>query len=130
MRRFVYVTGKSMEPTLVEGQYLLCNTSRKAIKNIKIGDIIVAKRPDRSDRRIIKRVTRIFEDAYFVIGDNKAHSTDSRDFGAISKKDVFGVIDMVNDKPLVFGNEKEYKTTMSFKSIYKTMRYLIQSHNL
>lgn len=113
MRRTVCVKGKSMEPTLVEGQYLSCNTSRKAIKNIIAGDIIVFKH---DGRFIIKRVTRSFKNAYFVIGDNTKHSVDSREYGAVSKKDVIGVVDMLEGKPLVLG-----KNRISFKNIYYNM---------
>lgn len=115
MRKCVYVTGRSMEPTLVEGDYLSCNTSRKAIRNIKVGDIIVFKRPDRF---VIKRVTKLFEKAYFVIGDNKAHSTDSRVYGAISQKDVIGVVDMHDGRPVFLGTKIKGKNAISFKSVY------------
>lgn len=118
MRRIVYVTGRSMEPTLVEGQLLSCNMSRKAIKGIKVGDIVVCKH---DNRFIIKRVTRVFDQAYFVIGDNKAHSTDSRNYGAIPKKDVVGVIDMLDGKPVILKGKKQDNTgrvSLSFKDTY------------
>lgn len=117
MRKCVYVTGKSMEPTLVEGQLLSCNKSRKAIRNIKIGDIIVCKH---DSKLIIKRVTRLFEKAYFVVGDNKAHSTDSRAYGAISRKDVIGVIDMADGTPIVLDGRKldNGRVSLSFKDVY------------
>ena len=118
MRRTICVKGRSMEPTLVEGQYLSCNTSRKAIRNIITGDIIVFKH---DGRFVIKRVTRIFKNAYFVIGDNTKHSFDSREYGSVSKKDVIGVVDMIDGKTLKLGSKKYGENKISFKSIYTAM---------
>lgn len=113
MRRAIYVKGRSMEPTLVEGEYLSCNTSRKAKKAIKVGDIIVFKRDGYA---VIKRVTKIFRNAYFVIGDNKKHSIDSRQYGSISYKDVIGVVDIINGEPMILGKNND--RNLSFKNVY------------
>lgn len=113
MRRTICVKGRSMEPTLVEGEYLSCNTSRKARKSINVGDIIVFKK---NGYAVIKRVTKIFRNAYFVVGDNKNHSTDSRQYGSISYKDVIGVVDVINGEPIILGKNNDRK--LSFKNVY------------
>lgn len=113
MRRTICVKGRSMEPTLVEGEYLSCNTSSKAKKAIKVGDIIVFKRDGYA---VIKRVTKIFRNAYFVIGDNKKHSIDSRQYGSILYKDVIGVVDIISGEPMILGKNNDRK--LSFKNVY------------
>lgn len=42
--------------------------------------------------KALYRVKKIPEETYFVLGDNRNHSTDSRQLGLISKKDIEGVV--------------------------------------
>lgn len=58
---------------------------------IKKRDIIVCHDPV-TKRLLVKRVKDIKNNTYFVVGDNKTESTDSRDFGWIKKKDVLGKV--------------------------------------
>lgn len=84
------INGNSMSPTLKPGQDVL---SVNWFVNPKIGDVVVVKSDKgKVQRDIVKRVVRIEGDKVFVEGDNKGKSTDSRDFGPISKDQVVGKI--------------------------------------
>ncbi|HEX7042678.1 MAG TPA: S26 family signal peptidase [Patescibacteria group bacterium] len=81
------ISGKSMEPTLYQGQkvlvwkYGLC----------RVGNIVVLKNPI-TDLFITKRIKEIKKGKYFVVGDNKNESSDSRDFGWIKRENIIGKI--------------------------------------
>jgi len=56
---------------------------------LRPGDVVVARRPDRPHLEIIKRINSI--DAVgtiFLVGDNPAASTDSRQFGAVTREHI------------------------------------------
>lgn len=57
----------------------------------KIGDIIAVPDP-RDGKTIIKRIIKMENNLYFVEGDNKAESTDSRNFGLLEKDDIIGKV--------------------------------------
>ncbi len=46
-----------------------------------IGQIVIAQ----TDRLLVKRITRIEPDGYWLEGDNKALSRDSRRFGSVGR---------------------------------------------
>ena len=53
---------------------------------LRVGDVVVARRPDRPELEIIKRIAAIDAGgAIFLAGDNPASSTDSRQFGAVPR---------------------------------------------
>ena len=79
------VVGKSMEPTIHDGQTVLLNRCAYILFSPEIHDVVALKDP-RDKKIIIKRVTKIQDDRYFVMGDNTTFSTDSRKFGMIEKK--------------------------------------------
>lgn len=80
---------KSMEPFISSGDVILVNRFSYLFKNPKIGDVVVVK--NNSEKKyLIKRIQRIREKTYFVVGDNKKQSIDSRNFGWITKKDIVG----------------------------------------
>ncbi len=78
------VSGSSMEPTLKEGDLILL---RKP-KEIQTGDVIVFKH--QNNDLYIKRVSKIENNEYYVLGDNPTKSTDSRKFGFIKSSKVVG----------------------------------------
>lgn len=73
------VAGDSMRPTLVPGDWLVVRRGGR----VRTGDIVVARRPDRTDLRVIKRVTARESDGWWLEGDNTAASHDSWVFGAV-----------------------------------------------
>lgn len=87
IRRFK-VNGNSMIPTFKEGQYLLVSSW---FKNIKVGDVVVLDQ-SKLEKKVVKRVAKIKNDQYFVVGDNQRESSDSRSFGWVKKEDVLGKV--------------------------------------
>ena len=77
-----------MEPTLSEGDVVLISSLPYLFKNPKVGDVIILKR----EKYIIKRITKADRGKFFVEGDNKNESTDSKDFGWVLKKEIFGKV--------------------------------------
>jgi len=59
--------------------------------SFKINDAIICKNP-KTKRILLKRIVKIRDKKYFVQGDNKKESTDSRDFGFLERKDIIGKV--------------------------------------
>lgn len=78
-----------MEPALNNGDIVLVNRLAFIFKNPRINDIVAVIDP-RDGKVLIKRITKIEKGKYFVEGDNKLASTDSRKFGMISRKNIVG----------------------------------------
>lgn len=137
--QLVRVSGKSMEPSLYDGQQLLTEKITVNITNLNRGDIIIfnsIEEKDKSSHLLIKRIIglpgekikiqegaiyindqrleepylqpdtfttlkanskikegeeyMIGEDSYFVLGDNRNDSVDSRVFGTLHKNNILG----------------------------------------
>ncbi|MHA2232123.1 MAG: nickel-type superoxide dismutase maturation protease [Candidatus Hodarchaeales archaeon] len=91
---FFRVNGRSMAPTLSDGDYIFLLRTKKA----KDDDIVVLKKPG-SNKLIIKRVISHENGEFFVRGDNRKASTDSRSFGAVSRQQIIGRAIMTFKKP-------------------------------
>ena len=85
------VRGQSMTPFVVDGQSVAINKLAFKIKNPRVGDVVLVQHPHRNIM-LLKRITHIQNNTYFVTGDNPAHSTDSRSFGYIDKKYIIGKV--------------------------------------
>lgn len=123
----VQVAGKSMEPSLKEGDRIFIN---KDVNKIERGDIVVYRYPGDEAQSFIHRIiglpgeqveiregkvyidgkqleesyvdaeniihsqklapVTVPEENYFVMGDNRDHSNDSRFWGALPKKYIYG----------------------------------------
>lgn len=79
------VSGKSMLPALKEGAYVVCRTK----KLYRAGDVVVA---NINDREVVKRIAKIKNDTYYLLGDNASLSTDSREYGFLAKEAIIGGI--------------------------------------
>lgn len=72
------IYGTSMQPNLTHGQFV----AFARIGKFNVGDVVLCK-IDNMDS--IKRIVKLRTDGVWVEGDNKPGSTDSRDFGWISR---------------------------------------------
>lgn len=77
------VSGDSMEPSFHNGQWLIVNR----ISQPKVGDVVVFRF---GNTELLKRIIKPVDDGWWVEGDNKDHSTDSRSFGPVPKQAVIG----------------------------------------
>jgi nickel-type superoxide dismutase maturation protease len=77
-----------MAPRLPSGSLIVARPIDDGTR-LRVGDVVVARRPDRPELEIVKRVQAIEPDgAIFLAGDNPASSTDSRHFGAVPRGHV------------------------------------------
>ncbi|MBI3428962.1 MAG: S26 family signal peptidase [Actinobacteria bacterium] len=82
----VAVSGESMVPTYRSGDWLVVAWGAR----FKIGDVILVEREDRPGVFLIKRLERSEGSKYWVEGDNKLISTDSREWGFIDQNEIVG----------------------------------------
>jgi len=73
-----------MSPSLRSGDILVVKQSP-----LKRGNIVIASV---KGREVIKRIDKIQDDTVYLLGDNLAHSTDSRAYGFVSKQAILGVV--------------------------------------
>ncbi len=78
-----------MEPEIKYGDNVLVSNILYLFKNPTIGDIVAFSQ---KDRVFIKRITGIDEKKYFLEGDNKNDSLDSKNFGYIPKQQILGKV--------------------------------------
>lgn len=82
-----------MEPFLKEGTIILVNRLSYLLSKPNIDDVVIIKKFSVKEKDyVVKRITNIKNEKYYVMGDNKEESTDSRDFGWIEKKDIIGKV--------------------------------------
>ena len=87
------IEDRSMEPALKAGDYVLVNKLTYIFSNPRKGDVVVLKHPKEKERFLIKRISLVTNsDEYFVIGDNKNFSQDSRHFGPVKKELITGKV--------------------------------------
>jgi nickel-type superoxide dismutase maturation protease len=80
-----------MLPTFRDGDIVLVNRLAYLFTKPHKGDIVAVKDP-RDNKVLVKRIEQIDNKRYFVVGDNKLHSTDSREFGMIGKNLIIGKV--------------------------------------
>ncbi|MBI2084476.1 MAG: signal peptidase I [Candidatus Aenigmarchaeota archaeon] len=87
------VQDKSMEPTFKAGDYVLVNKMAYRFAKPSRGDVVVIKHPIERDMFLLKRISVITNsDKFYVVGDNRDFSKDSRHFGAIEKDLIVGKV--------------------------------------
>jgi nickel-type superoxide dismutase maturation protease len=75
-----------MRPLLGHGA-LVVATRLDAGTSLRVGDVVVARRPDRTEIEILKRILAIDEQGMlFLDGDNAVASTDSWTFGPVPRE--------------------------------------------
>ena len=148
------VSGRSMEPSLVNGEWLLVDKLSYHFSSPKRGDIIVFNPPLESSQPYIKRIIgmpgerieikdgRIYisndegdfeyvettalpdisfscndsweipEGHYFVLGDNRPVSGDSRKFGPVPEDNIIGKVFLHYSSPVEWGFSPAYSATL------------------
>jgi nickel-type superoxide dismutase maturation protease len=86
------VQGKSMLPTLLPGREVLINPRAYTQQEPQVDDLVVAAHPQQPGFLIIKRVAAVGEGAFDLRGDNPEASTDSRQFGWVSRDRILGQV--------------------------------------
>jgi nickel-type superoxide dismutase maturation protease len=78
-----------MEPLIKSGETVLVSSVFYWFKKPKIGDIVAFRD---KEAVLIKRITKVDKGKYFLEGDNKKDSLDSRKLGLISRDKILGEI--------------------------------------
>ena len=77
-----------MAPRLPSGALVVARPIHSGTA-LRVGDVVVARRPDRPELEIIKRIAAIDDaGAIFLAGDNPPASTDSRQFGPVTRAHI------------------------------------------
>ncbi|MCX6731410.1 MAG: signal peptidase I [Candidatus Parcubacteria bacterium] len=85
------VSGASMEPTFDNGDYLIIDEFSYHFQKPQKGDVIVFRYPVDPSKFFIKRIIDVPKDGeYFVEGDNRGASYDSRSWGNVPEKNIIG----------------------------------------
>ncbi len=86
------IEGRSMLPLLQPGNEVLYspNAYQRAIP--QVGDIVIAQHPQQPDLLMIKRIGGIDGDRYYLLGDNRSESTDSRQLGWLQRSCLLGKV--------------------------------------
>ncbi|MEK7142098.1 MAG: signal peptidase I [Patescibacteria group bacterium] len=98
------VSGASMEPTYTNGDYLIVDEASYLINDPKKDDVIIFRYPKKPEIFFIKRIIglpneemmvngkniQLKDDEYFVMGDNRDFSSDSRIWGPVPRKLIIG----------------------------------------
>ena len=87
----VAIAGRSMEPALEDGDWVLVDPDAFRFRSPRPGDLVLAPDPREPERVLIKRVADVALDGRLtILGDAPDTSTDSREFGTIAVTDVRG----------------------------------------
>ncbi len=119
------VHGQSMDPTFRTGDYLIVDEISYKFTAPKRGDVIVFRYPNDTSKFFIKRIfglpnqtievegktTSLGENEYFVLGDNRGASSDSRVWGTVDETLIIGKAFLrlwpVNSADILPGQDKE-----------------------
>ena len=83
------ISGHSMSPTFSEGDNVLASSLPLLFLKPKNGDVVVFKK---YNRLYIKRIGEVKNNKYFLVGDNKKDSQDSRRFGLVLRNQIKGKV--------------------------------------
>lgn len=83
------IAGHSMTPTISSDENVLASSLPFLFKSPKEGDVVVF---EKDKTYFVKRIEKIKDDGYFLSGDNKTDSYDSRGFGLVNKSKIKGKV--------------------------------------
>lgn len=78
-----------MSPTYSPGDNVLVSFLPLIFSKPRKGDVVVF---EKYNRLYIKRISKIEKEKYFLVGDNKKDSMDSRRFGLVSDNQIRGKV--------------------------------------
>lgn len=82
-----------MEPALHPGDYVIVNRWAYRRHEPAAGDVVVLRNPEAPGQFLVKRIMSGDRQAgFFVLGDNDAHSRDSRSFGMVPLHRIVGKV--------------------------------------
>src|SRR3989344_273020 len=98
------VSGHSMDPTFYDGDYLIVDELSYHFRKPEKNEVVIFKYPRDTSKYFIKRIvgtpgetieygnesTSLGQSEYFVVGDNKPVSSDSRVWGPVEEKYLIG----------------------------------------
>ena len=88
LRKFK-ILGHSMEPAIKYGNFVLVSSIPYYFSSPNKRDIVAF---NHKGKVLIKRIVRIQNEDFYLEGDNKNDSLDSRSFGKVKKSDILGKI--------------------------------------
>ena len=80
-----------MQPTLEPGDRVLVRRFGRN-RTPRLGSVLVTWHPQRPDLRLIKRLNRFEGAGLWLLGDNPAESTDSRQLGSVAISLLIGEV--------------------------------------
>ena len=83
------IVGHSMQPTYQENDNVLVSSIPVLFAKPKNGDVVVF---EKFNRLYVKRIKSVKEGKYFLVGDNKSDSRDSRRFGEVKREQIKGKV--------------------------------------
>ena len=87
------IAGDSMAPTLRSGETVLVDPRAFRRRPARVGDVVLARHPYRTDVKIVKRIAGVdARGGLHLAGDAPAASTDSRSFGALPPDKLIGQV--------------------------------------
>lgn len=91
MLQILKVTGESLSPFFLQGDYVLVLKHPRFLRRLRPGDVVVFRHP--AYGVMIKRLERLSEDGaeLFVLGSHP-ESNDSRSFGMVPRHWVIGKV--------------------------------------
>ncbi len=90
MFRILKITGDSMSPEFVDGDFVVIATIPVFLRRLKAGDVIVFRHAGYGT--LIKKVERVAEGGDLIVAGTQADSLDSRRLGPISPDKVRGKV--------------------------------------
>lgn len=93
-----HIPSASMQPTLKTGDIIIVDTWAYRSANAKQDEVILFKKSIQNKRIYVKRIEKTKfnstsnQTSYFVVGDNKKRSSDSRHFGWVAHSNVIGKV--------------------------------------
>ena len=91
LRKSAVISGKSMLPSLKEGDLVFFKIYKKGKSDLKPSQIVIFNHPLKNII-CIKRISVVNQNNVEVLGDNIEFSEDSNKFGLLNKEKIIGIV--------------------------------------